>query len=56
MNIKLFVFLMFVESYSISIKICVVFVAELNLRAIPVKYGRELTRMHPLQIGKNIST
>ena len=42
--------------FHVIVKICVVFVVELNLRAILVKYGRELTHMHPLQIGKNIST
>ena len=42
--------------FYLIVKICVVFVVELNPRAIPIKYGRELTYMHLLQIGKNIST
>ena len=43
-------------SYSICLracKICVVFVVELNVKVIPVKYGRELT-LHKLE--SNIST
>ena len=39
--------------FYVIVKICVVFMVELNLRAIPVKYGRELIHMLPLQIGKN---
>ena len=38
--------------FYVIIKNCVVFVVEIK----PVKYGREFTHMHPLQIGKNIST
>ena len=46
MIIKLFVSQCSLLSYSICLrgcKICVVFVVELNLKVIPVKYGQELT-------------
>ena len=42
--------------FYVIVKICVVFVVEIYLSTIPVKYGRELTHIHPLQIRKNIPT
>ena len=38
---------------------CAVFVVELNVKVIPVKYGRELTHTHSLthyKLESNIST
>ena len=39
--------------FYVFVKICIVFVVELIVKVIPVKYGRELTLthyMHPLQL------
>ena len=51
MIIKLIVSQCSLLSYSICLgagKICVVFVVEVNLKVIPVKYGWELTHTHSL--------
>ena len=48
-------FIVIFHLFYVLVKICVVFVVELNVKVIPVKYGRELTHTR-YKLESNIST